>query len=183
MDKLLSLDALRAAPKQLGAKLVYDSPEGRMAGTIVEVEAYRPDDEASHSFRPMSSRTEALFGPPGTIYIYFIYGVHYCINVVLGNGEALLIRAVEPTERIELMRQRRGTHDIKKLCSGPAKLVQAFAIPKSFNGKSFLKGPLRIEAGLPVDPDKIFAAPRIGITKAAEKPWRFYVKDSPFVSR
>lgn len=178
----MSLDALRAAPQVLGAKLVYDSPEGRIAGRIVEVEAYRPDDEASHSFRPKSTRTEALFGPPGTIYIYFIYGIHNCINIVLGNGEALLIRAIEPTEGVELMRRHRGIENVKKLCNGPAKLVQAFDIPKSFNGKSFLEGPLRIEEGAAVDAEIIVAAPRIGITKATEKPWRFYIKDSPFVS-
>lgn len=167
----------------LGAQLVYDSPEGRVSGQIVEVELYRRDDPASHSFRPMTARTEPLFGPAGTIYIYFTYGMHYCLNIVLGDGQALLIRAVEPLEGIELMKQRRKTDVVKNLCNGPAKLVQAFGIPNSLNGGNFARGPLRLELGKTVLADQVVAAPRIGISKATDKLWRFYVKDNPFVSR
>lgn len=182
MEELLTRPALEAAPLILGTQLVYDSPEGRVSGRIVEVEAYRADDPASHSFRPVTTRTKALFGPPGTIYIYFIYGIHYCINIVLGNGQALLIRAVEPLEGIELMRWHRGIDDIKKLCNGPAKLVQAFGIPKEFNNHNFLAGPLRLEKSEKVPLSCIMTAPRIGISKATDKLWRFYIKNSPFIS-
>jgi DNA-3-methyladenine glycosylase len=182
MEHVLALPALEAAPQVLGMRLVYDSPQGRMAGIIVEVEAYRQDDPASHSFRPRTPRTEALFGPPGTVYIYFIYGLHYCINIVLGNAQALLIRAVEPTEGIEFMQRRRDQQDIKKLCNGPAKLVQAFGIPKTVNGTTFFTGPVRLEEGRRIPANQIVAGPRIGISKATDKHWRFYAKESPFVS-
>jgi len=185
MEELLALTAVEAAPQLLGAKLVFDSPKGRVSGRIVEVEAYDQTDPASHSFKPKTARTAALFGPPGTIYIYFIYGVHYCLNVVtgrMGKGDALLIRALEPLEGIELMKQRRGTQDSKKLCNGPAKLVQALGIPATLNGGNYFSGPLRLEMGERVPAANIAAAPRIGISKATDKPWRFYITDSPFVS-
>ncbi len=182
MEDLHARPALEAAPLILGTKLVYDSPKGRVSGLIVEVEAYRADDPASHSFRPATARTKALFGPPGTIYIYFIYGVHYCINIVLGNGQALLIRAVEPQEGIGLMRRHRGLDNIKKLCNGPAKLVQAFGIPKELNGSSFLHGPLHLEAGKRLPIERIATIPRVGISKATDKLWRFYSTDNSFVS-
>lgn len=176
MKQLAGLRALDAVPWVLGARLVYDSPEGRVIGRIVEVEVYTRDDPASHSYKPMTKRTEALFGPLGTIYIYFIYGKHYCLNLVMGNGEALLIRAVEPTEGVELMRARRKVKNDRHLCDGPAKLVEAFGISVSLNGASFAEGPLRIEFGDRVPEAAIEAGPRIGISKGVETMWRFCLR-------
>lgn len=186
LQTLLCKNALQVAPRILGAKLIHDSPQGRTAGRIVEVEAYNQDDPASHSFRPMSTRTAPMFGPAGGIYIYFIYGMHYCLNIVTGaegRGEALLIRALEPLEGLELMQRRRGTTNLKQLCSGPAKLVQAMGIPVSLSGGSFFDGPLLLELSPALPPNTVAISPRIGISKAIDNPWRFYIKDSPFVSK
>ena len=173
MQQLAGLRALEAVPWVLGARLLYDSPEGRVSGRIVEVEAYTRDDLASHSYKPMTKRTEALFDGLGTIYIYFIYGKHYCLNLVLGDGEALLIRAVEPIEGIALMRARRGINDDRHLCDGPAKVVEAFGIPASLNGERFNEGPLRIELGGQVPMSAVTVGPRVGISKGVEAMWRF----------
>lgn len=168
----------------LGCELVHESPEGTTAGIIVETESYHETDEASHTFSGKSKRTEAMFGPPGHAYIYFTYGMHWCFNVVAedeGIGAGVLIRALEPTRGIELMKRRRKQQNIHDLCSGPAKLVQAMGITKGDYGKQLFKGNLYI-AEPKIKNFEISFGPRVGISKAIEKPWRFWVKDSPFVS-
>ncbi len=143
--------ALRAAPNLLGWVLVHDSRDGTTAGIIVETEAYTAHDAASHSYRGKTARTEVMFGPAGHLYVYFTYGMHYCINVVTGaegNGEAVLIRALEPIEGLELMKQRRGQTDELQLTNGPAKLTQAMGIAKPNNGEFLLgNGRLHLKPG------------------------------------
>ncbi len=180
------------AKSLLGTYLVHDSAEGRAIGRIVETEAYlNGKDPASHSFKGKTKRNEVMFGPPGHAYIYFIYGMYYCFNVVtgcVGNGEAILIRALEPVDGIKLMEERRGTRDVRNLCSGPGKLVQALGITRDLNGHSMVHPPLTIwshESFGEMRPKKseIIATPRIGINLGMELPLRFYLKGSHFASR
>jgi len=176
----------------LGCVLVHDTPEGRTAGRIVETEAYlSTKDAASHAFRGRTPRNVAMFGHPGRAYIYFIYGMYYCFNVVTepeGVGEAVLVRALEPIEGLALMQKRRGTDVARNLCSGPGKLVLALGVRPEQNHASLLEGPLRIEApeafGLAkVSARKIVATKRVGITLAADLPLRFYERGNLFISR
>lgn len=124
-----------------------------------------------------------MFRPAGTIYVYFTYGMHYCLNIVTGdegNGQAVLIRALEPAEGVEIMKHRRNSANVFKLTNGPAKLVQALAIPKSYNGFSLGDRAFSLEPGF--KPVEIVQTKRVGISKAAHEPWRFYIKDNRFVS-
>ncbi|HYG74591.1 MAG TPA: DNA-3-methyladenine glycosylase [Planctomycetota bacterium] len=176
----------------LGTVLVHDTAEGRAAGRIVETEAYLfENDPACHAHRGKTPRNAVMFGPPGHAYIYFIYGMYYCFNVVTapeGVGEAVLIRALEPLDGIELMKRRRGTSELKNLCSGPGKLVLALGLRPDQNGASLLSGPLTIwtpesfNAPRPKKSD-IVSTPRIGINRGADLPLRFYLKGHPFASR
>jgi DNA-3-methyladenine glycosylase len=180
--------SLEVAPDLLGRTLVRALPDGRrLAGRIVEVEAYREDDPASHSFRGRTARTEVMFGPPGHLYVYFTYGMHFCMNVVtgdLGEGSAVLLRAAEPLEGLDRMAANRGLDDPRLLCSGPGRLCQALAVERSQNGADLVLGAeLRIERGTPVAPERVLAGPRVGIRVATEQPWRFVVAESRFVSR
>lgn len=180
----LSHGAIHAAPLLLGYKLSHRSPEGLTSGYIVEVEAYTQDDPASHTYKGETIRNGAMFKRAGTVYIYFTYGMHYCMNIVAsvpGRGEALLIRALEPVGGIELMKQRRRLDDVRQLTNGPAKLVQAMGIPKTLNGTHILDGPLYLESGF--TPMRIERSPRIGIKRATDLPWRFTVGGNPYVSR
>lgn len=168
----------------LGRELVHETKEGVTAGIIVETESYHETDEASHSYNGKTKRTQVMFGPPGHAYIYFTYGMHYCFNIVAeneGTGAGVLIRALEPTQGVELMKKRRSQENIHNLCNGPAKLVQAMGITKEDYGKPLYKGSLYITEPRLKD-IKIAFGPRIGISKAREKPWRFWITDSPFVS-
>lgn len=177
-------DALTAAKSLLGYKLVHDSVEGRTVGYIVETEAYTMEDPASHTFGGPTKRNAAMFEKSGTIYVYFTYGMHFCVNIVTGGrsrGQAVLIRALEPVEGVELMQKRRGLPDISKLTNGPAKLVQAMGITREHYGSHLSKGPLLLEPG--IKPAKIIQTTRVGIKKAIDKPWRFYIKDNPYVSK
>lgn len=184
-------DTVTVAKALLGACLVHDSPQGRTVGRIVETEAYLFDgDPACHAHRGKTKRNAAMFGPPGHAYIYFVYGMYYCFNVVTapeGVGEAVLVRALEPVEGIPLMQERRGTRDLKTLCSGPGKLVLAMGLTKELNGCPLFEGSLTIWSRSSFAAARtrveIVAARRIGITKAADLPLRFCVKGSPFVSR
>ena len=166
----------------LGCLLMHDSPEGRTAGIIIETEAYDQDDAARHSYNGETLRTKAMFGPAGHIYIYFTYGMHYCFNVVSGqpgHGQGVLIRALEPVEGIEIMQKRRGReHD---LANGPAKLVQAMGITKADYGKPLFEGDIYISERSGPAP-VIMSGPRIGIKKAVDVPWRFWVDGNPNVS-
>ncbi len=177
-------DAITAARQLLGYKLVSLFPEGRCSGYIVETEAYTMDDAASHSFRGQTLRNSAMFAGAGTVYVYFTYGMHYCINIVcgpVGSGEAVLIRALEPVEGIDLMKKRRKITDLAKLTSGPAKLTQALGVNKIQNGTHISTGPIFLEDG--VKPKLISTSYRMGITKAINNPWRFFVANNAFVSK
>jgi DNA-3-methyladenine glycosylase len=176
------------APDLLGRVLVRILPTGaRLAVRLVETEAYQEDDAASHSFRGRTARTEVMFGPPGCLYVYFTYGMHFCMNVVTGaNGEgsAVLLRAAEPLQGLADMRSLRGVEDERGLCSGPGKLCQALGVDRANNGDDLVRGSaLVLHEGSPVAPDRVEVTPRIGIRHAAERPWRFVVRGDRFVSR
>ena len=160
---------------------------GETAGVIVETEAYEAADPACHAYIGRTARNEVLFGPPGRVYVYLSYGIHSLLNFVTepeGSASAVLVRALEPTEGIDLMRERRGRDQIEQLCSGPGKLTEALGVDLSLNGADLLAPPFEL-----ADPDsawqevEITASPRIGITKAADLPWRYCVSGSRFVSR
>ena len=160
---------------------------GATAGVIVETEAYHHSEPACHAYVGLTPRTATLFGPPGFTYVYRSYGIHAMLNAVCdagGVGAAVLIRALEPADGLEIMRAARGVARDEDLCSGPGKLTQALAIGLDLNATSLLDGPVRIEprpASAPVP--AIAVGPRVGITKAADLPWRFCAVGSRFVSR
>jgi DNA-3-methyladenine glycosylase len=160
---------------------------GPTAGIIVETEAYEASDPACHAYVGRTARNEVLFGPPGHAYVYLSYGIHSLLNFVTepeGTASAVLIRALEPTEGIDLMRERRGQERIETLCSGPGKLAEALGIDLSLNGADLFQPPFELSepAGEWATVD-VVTGPRIGITKAAELPWRYCVSGSRFVSR
>jgi DNA-3-methyladenine glycosylase len=168
----------------IGCVLVHETRAGRVAGRIVETEAYLRDDPASHSFRGRTPRNAAMFGPPGHAYVYLVYGLHVCFNVVSapeGVGEAVLLRALEPLEGQARMRRRRAREAAREWCSGPGRLAQALAITRAHDGAELCQGALRIEAG--ESPGRILAGPRVGIAVATRRALRFRVAGSPWVSR
>jgi DNA-3-methyladenine glycosylase len=182
----LAGDATAVAPQLLGWQLSTHVEGHTTSGRVVETEAYMgSSDPASHGFRPMTLRTTAMFQEAGTIYVYFTYGSHYCVNIVTGplvEPQAVLIRALEPTTGIELMIHRRGLTDVTKLCRGPGNLTKAMGINATMNTTKIgelvtLEPPSSI-----VSRQAITASPRIGITKATDKPWRYYISGSKFVS-
>ena len=180
LAELLSLDVLEVAPALVGWWLTVDEVGGR----IVEVEAYREDDPASHSYGGPRGRNQVMFGPPGVAYVYRSYGIHWCLNIVCeaeGRGAAVLIRALEPTQGLGYMWKRRGTTDDRLLCSGPGRLTQALGITGEHNGLAFDTPPFELEP--PHSPIEVVSDTRIGITKAVEQPWRFLAEESRFVSR
>jgi DNA-3-methyladenine glycosylase len=160
---------------------------GACAGVVVETEAYHQVEPACHAYVGLTARTQPLFGPPGIAYVYRSYGIHALLNAVSepeGVGAAVLIRALEPTEGIETMRARRGRQRIEDLCSGPGKLTEALGVGLEFNGTDLLgNGPITLEAPTAAAGRAILTGPRIGITKAAELPWRFCAAGSASVSR
>lgn len=181
----LAGDTLEVARRLLGACLIHCLPEGMVGGRIVETEAYLAGDPASHSFRGPTPRNHVMFGPAGRAYVYVSYGIHHCVNVVTegpGVGAAVLVRAIEPRWGLDLMRARRGIEDARELASGPGKLCQALGIDLAVDGCDLLgAGRLLLCHGEP--PHGVTAAPRVGITKATEKAWRFAETGSPWVSR
>ena len=157
------------------------------AGVIVETEAYHDSEPACHAHAGLTPRTATLFGAPGHAYVYRSYGIHAMLNAVTepeGVGSAVLIRALEPLAGLEAMRQRRGLERLEDLCSGPGRLTQALGIGLDLNGSDLLDGPIRFEPRAPGFDGRVQAtAPRVGITKAVELPWRFTAEGSRFVSR
>jgi DNA-3-methyladenine glycosylase len=178
-------DPLVVAPELLNKVLACH--DGRV-GRIVEVEAYRGDDPAAHSYRGRTPRNEVMFGPPGHMYVYFTYGMHWCCNAVCGPkgaGNAILIRAMQPVAGLDLMHAARPlAKNDRQLCNGPACLTQAMSITKLQNGIDLVKGDAYVLAddGTP-PPDHPVQTTRIGISKAVDYPWRWYVRDSAYVSR
>ena len=159
---------------------------GQTAGVIVETESYHANDEACHAFGGLTERNSVLFGPPGNAYVYLSFGVHSLLNFVAepdGDAAAVLIRALEPSKGIDLMRARRGVERHEDLCSGPGKLSQALGIGLELNGSSLVAGPIRVLPRAAGYRPEIVTAPRVGITKAADLPWRFCAAESRCLSR
>ncbi len=168
------------APELIGATLLFKG----VGGIIVEVEAYHHTDPAAHSYGGRTERNAVMFGPPGYAYVYRSYGIHWCLNFVCeekGSASAVLIRALEPTEGLAAMHRRRRSADPRLLCSGPGRLTEALGITRAHNGLALDKPPfeLRGQSG----ECEVTAGPRIGITKAAEKHWRYGLKGSRFLSK
>jgi DNA-3-methyladenine glycosylase len=188
LEQVLGLPSVESAPLLLGSVLSRQTPEGILIVKIVETEAYHQDDPASHSFAGLTNRTAPMFDEGGHIYVYFTYGMHYCVNIVVGQkgiGEAVLLRAGEPLQGIELMKKHRGINNIQNLANGPAKLCQALGIISTeLSGKKLGSNTLLLKLPLQeTTKENIVAAPRVGIKKATDKPWRFYLKANPFVSK
>ncbi len=168
------------APELVGCTLLVDGVGGR----IVEVEAYDAEDPASHGYRGRTARNGAMFGPPGHAYVYRSYGIHWCLNLVCareGLAEAALVRALEPTEGLERMRERRGVEDDRLLCSGPGRLCEALGVAGGHDGLALDAPPFALLAA--DEPVAVARGPRVGITRAAELPWRYGLAGSPFLSR
>ena len=170
-------DVVAVAQRLIGATLLVDG----VGGTIVETEAYAPDEPASHSFRGPTPRNRSMFGTPGTVYVYRIYGIHWCVNFVCRPGHAVLIRALAPTHGIETMAARRGLDNERRLCAGPGCLTQALGIDGTLDGTDIFAPPFTFEPAAIQEP--IVHGPRIGITKAVDLPWRFGLPASPYLSR
>lgn len=179
--------AAELAPQLLGKILVHRTDDGVTSGMIVETEAYEGGhDLASHAARGETPRSKIMFGESGVSYVYFTYGMHYCFNVVCdkaGTPGAVLIRALQPIDGIDLMKKRRQKHELTDLCSGPAKLCEAMGISLHENGENLFGKKLYFEIGENIARKKIASGPRIGIRKSIELPWRFWLKDNPHVSR
>ena len=166
----------------IGATLLVDGVGGR----IVETEAYDREDPASHSHAGPTPRNRAMFGPPGRAYVYRSYGIHWCLNFVCreeGHGAGVLIRALEPLQGIDTMCERRGLHDVRLLCSGPGRVGEALAILHAYNGHRLDQKPFEVVAPERHREIEIVVGPRIGISKAADVPWRFGLAGSKFLSR
>ncbi len=180
--------ALEVAPELLGMELIHETPDGPITGRLVEVEAYQgPEDLAAHSSRGRTPRNAVMFGAAGHLYVYLIYGLHLCANVVCGPGtkpEAVLLRAAEITAGHDLARRRRGTVPDARLAAGPGNLGAAFGLARAMNGLDLLAGPMRLALGS--RPARIERSPRIGVAYAGEwaaRPMRFSIADDPHRSR
>lgn len=187
-EEFFARSTLAVARDLLGLVLVRESEEGVVAGRIVETEAYLHDDPAAHTFGGRSERNRAMFGPPGRAYVYFIYGMYYCLNCTTnesGVGEGVLVRALEPVAGVELMKRRRGTDDILNLCSGPGKLTIALGVDMDDYGVVLTSedSALRLERPAQQQEFSVVEATRIGVSKAAALPHRFYVEGNPHVSK
>lgn len=178
--KFFARSVHHVAPELIGATLLVDG----VGGIITEVEAYHHTEPAAHSFNGPTPRNRVMFGPPGVLYVYRSYGIHWCMNFVCekeGSASAVLIRALQPTHGIPAMRRRRGLHEERTLCSGPGKLCEAMAVSDKHNGLALDAPPIEIHAR--TRKPEIISGIRIGITKAIELPWRYGLKDSRFLSK
>ena len=174
---LFALHSSQAAPALIGWTLTV----GGVGGRIVETEAYDHEDPASHSFTGPTERNGVMFGPAGHVYVYRSYGIHWCMNLVCrGPASAVLIRALEPTQGLDMMIARRGLEAPRRLCSGPGRLCQALGVSRQENGLRIDEPPFALEPGPAAE---VVKGPRIGITKAAAVPWRFGEKGSSYLSR
>lgn len=177
--------AVDVARDLLGKVLIRKLPDGEVRGRIVEAEAYAGQtDPGSHAFRGLTARTRVMFGPAGYLYVYFTYGMHFCMNVVTdgeGVAGAVLLRAVEPLDGIDMMETMRGPRPVVELCNGPAKLCQAFGIAREHNGLDLQGDELWIEDD-GRRPDAVGVSVRVGLSAGQDLPYRFYVADNPFVS-
>jgi len=185
MQDYLNRPAELAAPLLLGSIIERKIDGHTLRVRIVETEAYDQSDAASHSYKGRTPRTEIMFGPPGFLYVYFTYGMHYCCNIVTdqeGRGSAVLIRAVEPLEGEDYMKALRDKSG-KDLSNGPAKLCQALSITKELNGHDLSQGPVTLVLQEPLPADRITQTTRIGISHAQEMPWRFYETGNPYISK
>jgi len=177
---LLARSVHGAARALVGWSLFVDG----VGGVIVETEAYAPDDPASHSFGGPTRRNATMFRPPGHLYVYRSYGIHWCANVVCGDegvGAAVLLRALEPTAGVELMQARRGLTDRLLLCSGPGRLTQALGLTGDHDGLPLDHPPFRLRP--PRGAAEVLVSPRVGLTRARDLPWRYSLEGSAFVSR
>lgn len=180
LQELFAQSVHDVAPALIGWTLLVDG----VGGTIVEVEAYREDDPASHSYGGPRGRNVVMFGPPGRLYVYRSYGIHWCANVVCepeGVGAAVLLRALEPTHGLETMCARRGLDATRLLCSGPGRLTQALALTGAHNGLLLDEPPFELRP--PEDALHVVSSRRIGITRAVDNEWRYLAAGSRFVSR
>jgi len=171
---------LEVAPNLIGTTLLVDG----VGGVIVEVEAYHHTEPAAHSFNGPTPRNLVMFGPPGFAYVYRSYGIHWCVNFVCekaGSASAVLIRALEPTHGVAAMRRRRGSEDLRALCSGPGKLTQALGITHRHNGLALDAPPITLHAR--TGKVEVISGVRIGLTKAVDLPWRYGLKGSRFLSK
>ncbi len=184
MSKVFAIDfsapSHEVAPQLIGCEFLVNG----VGGIIVEVEAYDQSEPASHTFSGPSMRNASMFGAPGCVYVYRSYGIHWCLNFVCspeGHGAGVLIRAIQPTHGLEIMRERRGVETDKLLCSGPGRVGQALEIVHAFNGRSLAQTPFQLLPAIaPID---VVSGPRIGISKAMDLPWRFGLAGSPFLSK
>jgi DNA-3-methyladenine glycosylase len=171
---------LEVAEELIGATFLVDG----VGGKIVEVEAYHHDDPAAHGYRGPTERNATMFGPPGHAYVYRSYGIHWCVNFVCepeGVADAVLIRALEPTHGLDLMRQRRGVDDERLLCSGPGRLCQALAITRAQDGLALDRPPFRLEPR--TEKPEVVRGSRVGISRATDLPWRYGLEGSRYLSR
>ena len=178
--ELLAGSVHDVARSLLGCTFLHEG----VGGVIVEVEAYAPEDPASHAFRGRTERNASMFGVAGTLYVYRSYGIHWCVNVTCeeeGRGAAVLLRALEPTHGLAEMRRRRGDVADALLCAGPGRLAQALGITREHDGCSIVEPPFALE--VPAAAVEVAVTPRVGLTKAVDLPWRYVIRDSRWLSR
>lgn len=180
--RFFARDTVTVARALLGQLFFHDTPEGRRAGQIVEVEAYAgPQDPASHAFRGPTARSRIMFGPAGYLYVYFIYGIYFCCNVVTegeGRPGAVLIRGLRPLAGVDIMRAEQPHRPLHRLANGPGKVCRALAITLAHNGRDLVHGSIGIAPLTGAGNERIVAGPRIGITRGTELPYRFWLRPS-----
>ena len=184
--KLLRGQASQVAPRLLGCELIRTIDNEAVRVRIVETEAYDQNDVASHSYKGKTARTDVMFGPPGHLYVYFTYGLHYCCNIVVGPkgyGSAVLIRAVEPMQGLDVIKARRPKATDLNLTNGPAKLCQGLAIDRRLNGHDLARPPLQLLVRPKLAAADIIQTTRIGISRAKDTKWRFYLANNHYVSK